>query len=108
AGVASQQELEQRSAQAKADEANIGVAAATVASQQANLHRLLQMKGFARVVAPFAGTIVSRTVERGALVTAGTGAPLFRLAASDPVRVFINVPQDVAPGIRTGVPATVG
>jgi len=106
AGVASGQELEQRRAQAKVDEANIRVASATVASQQANLHRLTQLKLFARVVAPFAGTITSRTIERGALVSATNGSPMFKLAATDPVRIFVQVPQDVAPSIRVDVPAT--
>jgi RND family efflux transporter MFP subunit len=35
-------------------------------------------------------------------VTAGNGQPLFRLAAMDPARVFVQVPQDVAPSVRTG------
>lgn len=107
AGVTSNQELAQRQAQAKVDEANIKVSSATVASQQANLRRLLQSKGFARVTAPFAGTIIARSVERGSLVAAGNGTPMFRLAASDPVRVFIQVPQDVAPNIASGVKAVI-
>lgn len=107
AGVTSSQELAQRQAQAKVDEANIKVSTATVASQQANLRRLLQSKGFARVTAPFAGTIIARSVERGSLVSAGNGTPMFRLAASDPVRVFIQVPQDVAPNIASGVKAVI-
>lgn len=107
AGVTSSQELAQRQAQAKVDEANIKVSSATVASQQANLRRLLQSKGFARVTAPFAGTIIARSVERGSLVAAGNGTPMFRLAASDPVRVFIQVPQDVAPNIASGVKAVI-
>jgi RND family efflux transporter MFP subunit len=58
-------------------------------------------------VAPFAGTVTARSVERGALVSAGNGTPLFKVAALDPVRVFIQAPQDVAPSIRAGAAAKV-
>jgi RND family efflux transporter MFP subunit len=77
-----------------------------VAAQQANVRRLMQLKSFSRVTAPFAGTIVSRTVERGALVSPGV-TPLFKLASIDTVRVMVQVPQDVAPSIQTTVPAQV-
>ncbi|TMA18200.1 MAG: efflux RND transporter periplasmic adaptor subunit, partial [Deltaproteobacteria bacterium] len=43
----------------------------------------------------------------GALVTGGNAQPLFRLAALDPVRVFVQVPQDVAPSVRSGVSGNV-
>lgn len=107
AGVASQQELEQRQGQAGIDEANVGVAKANVAAAQANLRRLMQGKAFSKVVAPFSGRVVQRSVERGMLVTAGTANPLFKLQSTDPVRIFIQVPQDVAPSVRTGVDAKV-
>jgi membrane fusion protein (multidrug efflux system) len=107
AGVASKQELEQRRAQAKVDEANIKVASATIASQQASLRRLTQLKGFARITAPFAGTITARSVDRGALVGTSPPTQLFRLAAVDPVRVFIQVPQDIAASIKTGVSGSI-
>jgi RND family efflux transporter MFP subunit len=51
--------------------------------------------------------VTARTIERGALVMAGNSAPLFKIAAMDPVRVFIDVPQDVAPSIKIGEPAGV-
>jgi RND family efflux transporter MFP subunit len=101
-GVVSRAELELNEAQAEVGEANVTVAEANVAAQQANIRRLEQLKAFSRVTAPFAGTITQRMVEVGALVTAGNGQPLFRLAAMDPARVFVQVPQDVAPSVRTG------
>jgi RND family efflux transporter MFP subunit len=106
-GVVSQAELDQRKAAAQVDEAAVNVADATIAAQQANIRRLVQLKSFARVTAPFAGTVTARTIEVGSLVTAGNGQPMYRVAATDPVRVFVQVPQDVAPGVRTGVPAAV-
>src|SRR5262249_10179396 len=98
-------DLDQRKAQALADDASVAAARANVAAQEANLARLVELKAFSRVVAPFAGTISERTVERGALVTGTT--PLFRLVSTDPVRVFIQAPQDVAPTIRTDLSAPV-
>ncbi|HTU60596.1 MAG TPA: efflux RND transporter periplasmic adaptor subunit, partial [Polyangiales bacterium] len=65
------------------------------------------LKSFARVTAPFAGIVSARSVEVGSLVTAGNATPLFEVAATDPVRVFVEVPQDVAPSVRTGRKATV-
>jgi membrane fusion protein (multidrug efflux system) len=106
-GVASQADLDQRQAQAEVDEADVSVAQATIAAQEANIRRLTQLKDFARVTAPFAGSVTQRWVEVGALVTAGNGQPLYRIAATDPARVFVQVPQDVAPGLRVDVPATV-
>jgi RND family efflux transporter MFP subunit len=106
-GVASQQEFEKARVQADVDEASVTVARSNVEAQRANLQRLAQMKSFAHVVAPFAGSIVERNVARGALVTAGNASPLFRLAANDPVRVFVQVPQDVAPGVAVGSKAIV-
>ncbi len=106
-GVASQADLDQHQAQARVDEANVTVAEATISAQEANIRRLTQLKAFARVTAPFAGTVTRRWVEVGALVTAGNGQPLYRIAATDPARVFVQVPQDVAPGVHADVPATV-
>jgi len=100
-------DLDQHKAQAQVDEANVGVAGATIQAQEANIRRLSQLKSFARVTAPFAGMVAQRWVEIGALVTAGNGQPLYRIAAIDPARVFVQVPQDVAPGVRADVPAKV-
>ncbi len=107
AGVASQQDLDQRSAQALVDQSNVAAAEANIQVQRANLRRLQQLKSFATVVAPFGGVIAARTVEPGALVTPGSTTPLFELVATDPVRVFVSVPQDLAPSVQTGMKAQV-
>jgi RND family efflux transporter MFP subunit len=107
AGVVSQADLDQRQAQSQVDEATVSVSQAAIAAQEANIRRLTQLKSFSRVVAPFGGTITQRWVENGALVTAGNGQPLYKIADMDPARVFIQVPQDVAPSIRPDVSAIV-
>jgi RND family efflux transporter MFP subunit len=107
AGVASQQDLDKNQAQSAVDAAGVSVAKANVAVQEANMRRLTQLKSFANVTSPFAGTITSRTIERGALVSSGNATPLFKVAITDPARVLIQVPQDVAAGIKTDTPAQV-
>jgi len=106
-GIVSKADLEQSQAQAQVGDANVSVAEANVAAQQANIRRLNQLKDFAKVTAPFAGTITQRSVEIGALVMAGNNQALFKIAAIDPARVFVQVPQDVAPAVRADVDATV-
>jgi membrane fusion protein, multidrug efflux system len=106
-GVVSMAELDQRQAMAQVDEASVSVAQANIAAQQANIRRLVQLKSFARVTAPFGGTVTVRTIEVGSLVSAGNGQPMYKVAAMDPARIFAQVPQDVAPGVRAGVAATV-
>jgi RND family efflux transporter MFP subunit len=107
AGVASQQDLDKTEAQSVVDSASVSVAKAAVAVQEANIRRLMQQKSFAHVTAPFAGTVTSRTIERGALVSSGNATPLFKVAALDPIRVLVQVPQDVAGGVQTGLDAKV-
>lgn len=106
-GLATQQQLDEKGAQAQVDIANVDVAQAMIGTQRANLARQGKLKSFASVTAPFAGTITARMVERGALVVAGNSSPLFKLSATDPVRVYVDVPQDVAPSVKSDLKAEV-
>jgi len=101
--LVSKSQVEQLQSQAQADEASLAASQSNVVAQQANLKRLTETAAFARVVAPFAGTITSRSIERGDLVTEGKASELYTLAATDPVRVFVEVPQSVAPSVRAGI-----
>jgi RND family efflux transporter MFP subunit len=107
AGVASQQELEQSQAASAVGDADLNVAQAAIEAEQANIRRLTDLQQFSKVLAPFAGTITSRTIDRGSLVTAGNATPMFRLAATDTVRVFVHVPQDLATSVTAGSKAKV-
>src|SRR5436190_1779733 len=94
----SQQELdEKRSADAQAR--------ANLAAADANVERLRQTKAFNRVVAPFAGVITKRNVDVGDLIDAGGGAAraLFVMAQTDPLRVYVNVPQSYAHLVKPGL-----
>jgi RND family efflux transporter MFP subunit len=80
-------------------------ARANLAAADANVERLRQLEGFKRVVAPFAGIITRRNVDVGDLIDAGGGAgarALFVLSQTDPLRVYVNVPQSYAQMIKTG------
>ena len=104
-GVTSVDEVEKSRAEAAVAESSVAVAQANLEAQSANVRRLTQEKSFARVVAPFSGTIIARTVEKGALVN--PSVELFKIATTDPMRVFIEVPQDVAPSVKNDITAKV-
>ena len=106
AGVATQQELEQTQAQSAVGDANVNLAQAGIEAERANIRRLSDLQQFSKVTAPFAGTITARSIDRGSLVTAGS-TTLFRLAATETVRVFVQLPQDVATNVVVGGPARV-
>jgi RND family efflux transporter MFP subunit len=78
---------------------------ASAAADQANLRRLEDLQGFARVTAPFAGIITARNIDVGELVSAGNAKELFRLAQTDRLRVYVRVPQAEAFGLQAGQPA---
>lgn len=97
----SQQEADQQSSAYTQAQANLAAA-------DANVRRLEQMEAFKRIYAPFAGVITRRSVDVGALISAGSAGQtkeLFNLAQVDPLRVYISVPQADATSIRAGVPA---
>ncbi len=99
--VVAQQDLDERRSAVAQSTANLAAA-------DANVQRLQQLEGFKRVVAPFAGTIIRRNVDVGDLIDAGNAArPMFQLAQTDPLRVYINVPQSYAQLVKTGQPVVV-
>jgi membrane fusion protein (multidrug efflux system) len=75
---------------------------ATVEAAKANVQRLEQVAGFARITAPFAGTITVRSLDVGQLITAGEAQELFRLAQTEKLRVFVRIPQNYARGTTIG------
>jgi RND family efflux transporter MFP subunit len=106
----SRQELDQKTAAYQSS-------AATASAARANLDRLTSVQGYSRVVAPFAGVVTARNVDVGTLVNPGTGGAstgtgtggqgLFRVAETDTMRVYVDVPQSLAPSVRVGSSAAV-
>jgi RND family efflux transporter MFP subunit len=81
---------------------------AIVQSVDANVHRLEELKSFQKVYAPFHGVITQRSVDIGTLINAGNGGTsqqLFYLAQTDPIRLYVNVPEAYAPSIHKGLRA---
>lgn len=80
---------------------------AMVKAAQANVDRLLATKNFARVVAPFDGTVTARETDTGALINAGggTGPALFEVSDTRKLRLYVNVPQSYAANIKPGTQA---
>jgi RND family efflux transporter MFP subunit len=107
--VVTQQELETRDATYSDAVANLGAGLA-------NYQRLVALRGFERVTAPFRGVVTSRGLDIGMLVTDGatlgaggtaSARPLFSIAGTDTVRVYVNVPEDVLPLVYPGEAAEV-
>ncbi|MGZ5130613.1 MAG: efflux RND transporter periplasmic adaptor subunit [Caldimonas sp.] len=92
--VVSQQELDERRSAATQSEANLAAA-------EANVQRLRQLQGFTKVTAPFSGVITRRSVDTGDLVDS-SGKVLFVLTQTDPLRVYVNVPQTYAQLVKPG------
>jgi RND family efflux transporter MFP subunit len=77
---------------------------------KANLQQLEKIQGFQQILAPFTGKITARNIDIGTLVTAGTGnsgTPLFNMVQSDPLRVYVFVPQTNAASMREGLKAKI-
>ena len=100
-------------------------AVASVSAAQANLRGLTSMLQYTQIRSPFTGIVTARNVEIGALITAGgassapltaggsqltptssvAAASLFRVAQTDTMRVYVNIPQPYVASIRPGLPA---
>lgn len=81
---------------------------AMLKASQANLDRLIATKRFARIVAPFSGTVTARNTDNGALITeGGTGSALFEVSDTHKLRLYVNVPQNFVNNIKTGTTADI-
>lgn len=92
----SELEADQAATAAQAGRADVDLA-------RANVQRLEERARFKRVTAPFDGRITQRIAEPGVLVTPTTS--LFQLAATDRLRVRIQVPQSHMRSVRPGLEA---
>ena len=98
------------SANVETGNAKIGLAEADLQAAKAEAERLQALLQYDKIVAPFDGVVTRRLVNPGDLVQAATStrtSPLFSLQKLDTVRVFADVPEASAAGIRPGLPADV-
>src|SRR5271168_1446081 len=110
-GVVSEQERESKKADYESAEARLYAANAQVALDKSRVEQYSALAEFKQVKAPFDGTITERKIDVGNLVTAGSTTattPLYRMAQTDPLRIFTDVPQAAAGELMTpGVPAEI-
>ena len=93
----------------QAQKADVAVAKANVAAQEALVKVARQQKKYLRVLAPFDGIVTKRNVNIGDLVQgdATTGTFMFTVMESEVIRTQVYVPQDQAFGLGPGVAAIV-
>jgi RND family efflux transporter MFP subunit len=110
-GVVSEQERDAKYADYKSAQARLYAADAQVALDKARLDQYRSLAEFKQVKAPFDGTVTERKIDVGNLVTAGsasTTTPLYRISQTDPLRIFVDVPQSAAAELmNAGVPAQI-
>src|SRR5580693_8466649 len=81
---------------------------AIVQSAEANVRRLEELESFKHIYAPFAGVLTRRNIDIGTLINAGNGGAqqeLFTLAQTDPIRVYVSVPEMYSSTVRNGLEA---
>jgi RND family efflux transporter MFP subunit len=101
--VVSEQEREAKRADFETASARLYAAQAQVSLDQAKVQQYVALTRFKSVTAPFSGTITERKIDVGNLVTAGSTtatSPLYHISQSDPLRVFVDVPQSLAAELR--------
>jgi membrane fusion protein, multidrug efflux system len=79
---------------------------------KATYEQLLALQRYEILTAPVDGLITARYLDPGALIPQATSpvagsTPILAIATMKPVRVYADVPQDLAPYIRDGAPAVI-
>ncbi len=98
--------VEESEAKLEKARADADAATARVTVAEADRQRTQTLLGYTRIPAPFAGVVEQRNVDTGHFIPAsGTTQPLFVVVRSDPVRIFVHVPEMEAPGVSPGSPA---
>jgi RND family efflux transporter MFP subunit len=110
AGSVSQLTLDQNRAEVKTTASQVATAQASIQVNEATVQQYVDLQIFEKIVAPFPGVITARSVDPGALITADNPSearPLFYLMQTDPLRVFVNVPQTFSTTVTVGQSASV-
>src|SRR5580700_10063946 len=89
----------------QAPEKAVNAAKSNSSALEANVARLTDLLAYLTVRAPFAGVITLRNVDTGVLVTEGSTL-LYRIAQTDRLRTYLNLPQIDADSVHVGQKAT--
>jgi RND family efflux transporter MFP subunit len=90
----------------------VDVAEAAYQGAKHALEQVATMLDYTKVRAPYNGFVTARFVDPGALIQAATSSatqavPLFTIMDAAVLRFYVNVPQEDAPYIKKGTPATI-
>jgi RND family efflux transporter MFP subunit len=118
-GLVAQQEVDDSSgrdlaseAQVESSQSNLSVTQSQLVQAKAKRQHDQVLFDYARITAPFAGTVTQRFANLGTLVQAGTSSstqalPLVRLSQDDRFRLVIPVPESYVRYIKVGDTAKV-
>jgi len=114
-GILARQDADDKTAAAETAAANLRAAQESVRAQEsvitandANVRRLIDLKKYARLEAPFDGVITARNPaasDVGTLITSGSATnarEIVRISQVQTLRVYVSVPQSYAAMIRPG------
>ncbi len=102
--------IDQDQAQVKTSAAQVESAKASIQANEATVKQFADLQSFQKITAPFPGVITARNVDPGALIIADNPTAtreMFHIMQTDPLRVFVNVPQIYATKIVPGQDAVV-
>jgi RND family efflux transporter MFP subunit len=102
-------QIDQQQATVKTTAAQVEATRASIQVFEATVQRFMALQGFQKIVAPFPGVVTARNIDPGDLIIADaqTTKELFHLMRTDTLRVFVNVPQVFATGIKVGQDAVI-
>jgi len=90
----------------ESDRSRIAAAQQTVEAARQALQSIVDMQGYLRITAPFAGVVTERNVHPGALVGPTSGQagtmPMLRLVENDRLRLVVPVPEAYTAGTLVG------
>jgi RND family efflux transporter MFP subunit len=104
------EQIDQDRATVQTTASQVEASRASIEVNEAAVQRFTDLQSFQKITAPFPGVITARNVDPGDLIPAdspNTTRELFHLMRTDVLRVFVNVPQVFATGIKVGQGAVV-
>jgi len=90
--------------------ADVKVAESRLRVAKADRARTAATLGYATVRAPYTGVVTKRWVDSGAFLqpsASGSGQTIFSVVRTDPVRIFVDVPESAAADVRPGMAARI-
>lgn len=114
AGLVAQQEVDDvhskdlmAEAQLNAAKSNLTMVEQQVRVNTAELQKVQTLLDYARVTAPFSGTVTRRYADTGSMIQAGTSSstqvmPLVRLSENSILRLVLPVPESAVPTVHVG------